>query len=95
LRKERETVEEDERLRHAKERVEEIKGFYIHLGVYVIINAALFAINMITNPDALWFYWPMIGWGIGLAIHLFAFLAEGRLFGPEWEKKKIRELMDR
>ena len=88
-------MEDDQRYTRAKERVEEIKGFYIHLGVYLIINAALFTINMITNPDALWFYWPMIGWGVGLAIHFFVFATEGKLLGPEWEKKKIRELMDR
>ena len=30
----------------------------------------------ITSPDRFWFYWPMIGWGIGLAIHAVS------VFGP-------------
>lgn len=88
-------MEEDERYKVAKERVEEIKGFYIHLGVYLIVNLGLFAINMITNPDALWFYWPMLGWGIGVVIHLFALVMEGGLFGPSWEDKKIHQLMQK
>jgi hypothetical protein len=88
-------VEEEERYKFAKARVEEIKGFYIHLGVYLIVNLGLFTINMITNPDALWFYWPLLGWGIGLVIHLFSLVMEGGLFGPRWESKKIQELMQK
>lgn len=54
-------MDENAAYKKAKERVEEIKGFYIHLFVYVVVNFALFLINIITSPDALWFYWPLIG----------------------------------
>jgi len=84
-----------ELLERARKRVEEIKGFYVHLGVYLIVNAALFTIDMITSPGTLWFYWPLMGWGIGVAIHAFALLTGGRLFGPEWEEKKVHEILQR
>ena len=90
-----ETGDGGELLERAKKRVEETKGLYIHLGVYLIVNTALFAINMITNPDTLWFFWPLLGWGIGLALHVFAFVAEGRLLGPEWEERKLHEIVQR
>ena len=90
-----ESGEDKELLDRAKKKVEEIKGFYIHLGVYVIVNAALFTINMITSPGTLWFYWPLLGWGIGVAIHAFTLLTEGRLLGPEWEEKKVHEILQR
>jgi hypothetical protein len=67
----------------------------VHAGVYVIVNAALFVVNMITSRDALWFYWPLLGWGIGLAIHAFVVLSGGKFFGEEWEDRKARELMRR
>ena len=51
--------------------------------------------NMITSPDTLWFYWPLLGWGIGVAIHAFAMVTEGRLLGPEWEQKKVHEILQR
>lgn len=86
-------MDENARYEAAKKRVEETKGLYIHIGVFAIINLGLFAINMITNPDTLWFYWPLLGWGVGLAIHVFVFVTEGRLLGAEWEDKKVRELM--
>jgi hypothetical protein len=88
-------VEESARYEAAKKRVEEIKGLYMHIGMFAVINLALFAINMITNPDTLWFYWPLLGWGVGVVIHVFVFVAEGRLLSPQWEDKKVRELMRR
>ena len=50
---------------------------------------------MLSTPDALWFYWPLFGWGIGILIHgLTVFVFEGR-FGREWEEKKIKEIMEK
>jgi uncharacterized membrane protein len=44
-------------------------GFKIHLAAYVLVNLALIAINLLTTPDKLWFYWPLIGWGLGIIAH--------------------------
>jgi hypothetical protein len=84
-----------ELLERAKKRVEEIRGFYVHLGVYVIVNGSLFALNMITSPDTLWFYWPLLGWGIGLALHAFAMVTENHLLGPQWEDRKVHDIVER
>jgi hypothetical protein len=83
------------RYQRAKARVEELRGFWIHLGVYVIVNLLLFLINIITSPDNLWFYWVLLGWGIGIVAHAFAVFGFGRLFGADWEEKKIREIMEK
>jgi len=29
----------------------------------------LIAVNLIFTPDKLWFYWPLLGWGIGILAH--------------------------
>jgi len=44
-------------------------GFKIHFGVYVAVNLLLLAVNLLTTPHILWFYWPLIGWGIGIVAH--------------------------
>jgi hypothetical protein len=95
LRRKEVAVEDKERYQTAKKRVEDIKGLYIHVGLYLIVNLGLFTINMLTNPDQLWFYWPLLGWGVGVAIHAFVFATEGKWLGPEWEDRKIHELMER
>jgi hypothetical protein len=77
----------------AKERVQQLKGFYQHLVVYVLVNVFLFVINVVTSPDNWWFYWPLLGWGIGIVAHGAAVFFGGGLWGKAWEEKKIRKLM--
>jgi hypothetical protein len=90
-----EEVQMDEQARYekARKRVEEIKGFYTHLLTYVLVNLALLALNLITSPRNLWFYWPLFGWGIGVLAHAGSVFGPGHLWGPEWEERKIKELM--
>ena len=83
----------DEKYEKAKKRVEEIKGFYSHLIVYVCVNVALLIINLVTNPGVLWFYWPLLGWGIGVFFHGMGVFVFSRFPGKQWEKKKIEEVM--
>jgi len=54
---------DSEEYKSAKVRVEEIRGFWSHLAVFIIVNIGIFIINMLTSPHQLWFYWPLIGWG--------------------------------
>ncbi|MBI1346243.1 hypothetical protein GC163_08120 [bacterium] len=53
-----------------QEALERVKlGFWIHLGAFAIVNAGLAALNIVNNPDRLWFVWVVLGWGIGVAVH--------------------------
>ena len=52
----------------ARERVDLKIGLYTHALVYVCVNLGLFVLNMATTSTR-WSFWPLFGWGIGLAIH--------------------------
>ena len=86
---------EEAKYQEAKERVEALKGLYIHLAVYVVVNLMLFSINMIAAPDSLWFFWPLLGWGVGLFVHALTVFTSGPGFSADWEERKIRELMEK
>ena len=45
----------ESKYQQAKERVAALRGFYIHLGVYVLVNLVLFFRNILTTPETLWF----------------------------------------
>jgi hypothetical protein len=69
-------VDKHDAYRQAKARVEAKFGFFIHLAVYAGVNLLLIMTNLLTAPRYLWFYWPLLGWGIGLFFHalkVFAF----------------------
>lgn len=87
--------DEKELYDRAKKRVEDLKSFYTHLFVYVAVNGGLFLLNILTSPRHLWFYWPLIGWGIGLTIHGLSVFGTERLLGKDWEDRKIKEIMDK
>lgn len=86
---------EEERYFKAKKRVEEIKGFYGNLIAYIVVNTGLIILNLMTSPGHLWFYWPLLGWGIGLVLHGLKVFDYMPYFSKEWEEKKIKELMDK
>jgi hypothetical protein len=46
-----------------------LRGFVIHLCVYVFVIAGLAALNLAKNPSHPWFLWVLIAWGIALAMH--------------------------
>ncbi|MBY8961708.1 2TM domain-containing protein [Flavobacterium sp. D11R37] len=78
----------------AQKKVEEIKSFYGHLSSYILVNIGLTIINLITSPGSLWFIYPALGWGVGLAVHgmsVFNFLP---FLGKDWEDRKIRQYME-
>ena len=53
----------------ARKRAKGKLSFYNHLIVYVVVIGFLFAINLFTSSEYLWVVWPMMGWGIALALH--------------------------
>jgi hypothetical protein len=56
------------RLRIARRNVGMKMGFCVHAAVYVLVNAFLAVVDLTRGGDA-WLHWPLLGWGLGLAIH--------------------------
>lgn len=85
----------EDRYNKAQKRVEEIKGFYGNLTSYVFVNIGLLVLNLATSPNHLWFFWPLLGWGIGVAIHGMKVFNYLPFFDQDWEQKKIKEFMEK
>ncbi len=94
---------EKEKFKRAKKRVDEIKGFYTHLSVYLLVNAFLLlsasglfkgAFGGFHIPTWSHFTTPFF-WGIGLLFHgLFVFQFKSGYF-KKWEERKIKEYMEK
>ena len=53
-------------------------GFVIHFATYLAVNALLIVINLATTPGKYWFYWPLLGWGLGIVGHAYGVLRHSR-----------------
>lgn len=78
----------------AKKRLENLKTFYIHLGIYLICLPGFIFLNYISDTDFPWAFFPIIGWGIGVASHASQTFNYNPFFGKNWEERKIRQLME-
>tara|TARA_R110002012_G_scaffold322108_1_gene555942 strand:- start:59080 stop:59406 length:327 start_codon:yes stop_codon:yes gene_type:complete len=97
------------KLERAKLKVANLKGFYNHLVVYIIINLSLIIFKekviftllskeAIGNPDFLnWINWNVFGtpiiWGIGLLIHALFVFGSKPTFIKKWEQKQLQKYM--
>ena len=79
----------------AQKKVEDIKEFYANLFSYIVVNIGLAILNLLTSPEYLWFFWPLIGWGIGVAVHGMKVFNYMPFLGADWEERKIKELMEK
>ncbi|MGI9546286.1 MAG: 2TM domain-containing protein [Flavobacteriaceae bacterium] len=90
----------EDKLKRAKKRVDELKGFYIHLAVYLAVNAFIMvniAMRSYNDSDSFWefgtFVTPVF-WGIGLLFHASHTFQINPFLGKDWEKKQIQKYMD-
>ncbi|MBL7472608.1 2TM domain-containing protein [Robertkochia sediminum] len=84
---------ENRKYLRAKERVENLKGFYWNLASYVVVIPFLAWLNYQTTSFP-WVLFPMLGWGFGLAAHGMEAFGYNPIWGKRWEEKKIREIME-
>lgn len=94
----------------AQKKVSEIRGFYNHLAVYLLVNVTLFLLRdkmtfillskrVFGSPEILdSINWDVFGtpiiWGIGLAFHAIMVFGNFSFFGKKWEEKKMQEFLN-
>jgi hypothetical protein len=59
----------DELERIAHKRAGAKLGWYIHAAVYLVVNLFIFALSTYAFGHRPWSVFPLLGWGLGLALH--------------------------
>ena len=78
----------------ALHRARELRSFYSHAIVFVLAISWLFLIDLLTG-DGWWFYWPLFGWGIVVALHAISTFGQVGPFSGDWEERKADEILRR
>ncbi len=96
--------EQSDKLARAKKQVKELKGFYIHLLVYFLVNAFICTFTTIARmssgesfSEAFFnfgtFSTPFF-WGIGLAFHAAKVFNYSPFFSKDWEERQIKKFVE-
>lgn len=90
-------VDEHKAYQTARKKVDNLKGFYSHLMVYLIVNIFI-ATAIVWNTNIELFSFSALStalfWGIGLIFHAIGVFGEDFFFSKDWEERKIREIME-
>lgn len=68
-------------------------GWYIHATAYVVVNLGLFAFSRYAFGHRPWSVFPLVGWGIGLALHGVSVFVLGR--GSPLRESMVRRERER
>ena len=85
----------DEALEEARRYVRRKRILYTVVGIWITLSLMWFAIDMLDDSSSLWFYWPMLGTGVGVVITAIVLLGIGGLFGAGWERREIDKYLRR
>lgn len=81
--------------RIAFKQAQRLRGYYLHLLMYLVINAGCIAINLLTSPDKLWFFGTLLFWGLGLLVHTLTIFVFDKYFTGEWELAQVEKHLGR
>jgi hypothetical protein len=85
----------DDVLSEARRYVRRKRIFYSIVGIWITLSLMWFLIDMRDDSSSIWFYWPMLGTGIAVAITGIVLLGVGGLFGADWERREIDKYLRR
>lgn len=84
-------MNDQELYKRAQQRVKALRDFYGWVVFVVVVNVFLLIINLITDPYNLWFYWPLLGGALLVALSAISVFG----FGKDWEERQVRQIMER
>ena len=84
-----------ESLEDARRHVRRNRIFFIVFGVWIALCVMWFVIDMTDDSSSVWFYWPVMGSGIAVAITGIVLLGIGWPFGSEWERREVERYLRR
>ena len=71
------TLSPDDIDRLARRRAGAKLGWYVHAIFFVLVNTVIFAISRYGFGQRPWSVFPLLGWGLGLALHGVSVFALG------------------
>lgn len=84
-----EPLSSDDIDRLARKRAGAKLGWYFHATVYVLVNLFLYAMSIYGFGTRRWSLAPLLGWGLGLALHGVSVFVIGK--GSDLRERMVRK----
>ena len=87
------------RLEKAKKRLDQLKGFYLHLAIYLTINVIILTNFYFRSLDSNYEFWSIptfftaLFWGVGVLLHGANTFRALPFYTKKWERKQIEKMM--
>ncbi|SDB23032.1 2TM domain-containing protein [Flavobacteriaceae bacterium MAR_2010_188] len=88
-----ENIDFSEQYVRARKHVDSLKEFYYSLVSYFVVMPFLIFINYKTFWGFQWFWFPLLGWGIGLIFQAYKIYVNDGVLGKSWEERTIEKYM--
>ena len=77
----------------ARKKVRSIKRLYIHCALLAIMSVFFFALNVLTDPFFMWFFFPILPWAAIVAFHyvLVKGIPGSNILSKEWEEEELEK----
>ena len=85
----------DDAREEARRYVRRKRILYTVVAIWLVLSLMWFTIDLLDDSSSFWFYWPMLGTGIGVAITAIVLLGMGGLFGVDWERRQMDKYLQR
>jgi hypothetical protein len=85
----------EEAREEARRYVRRKRILYTVVAIWLVLSLMWFTIDLLDDSSSFWFYWPMLGTGIGVAITAIVLLGMGGLFGVDWERRQMDKYLQR
>lgn len=93
-------TEEQYRLARAMKKIDDMKGYYMHVAAYILMNAFILIAWQVDDvfPESFYLtsiYIIAVWGGAGLLLHTILHFANIRLLGRKWEERKLRQFLEK
>ena len=79
--------------RLARKRAGAKLGWYMHAGLYVVVNLAIFSVSTYGFGTRPWSVFPLLGWGLGVVLHGVSVFVLGS--GSSFRERMVQKERDR
>lgn len=93
--------EDTDKYLRAQKRLQEIKGFYTHLFIYLVINSAITIYKVVKSIMGIEEFWDFgifaiwFFWGLGLLYHASEVYSFNPFFGKVWEERQLKKFLEK